>query len=413
MKTTEAFTRGENLIGSILSKMFGIDKWQKDFMLHIFVLCLSMKGRFNFLQMEREGIYSEQTYRNNYKKPFDFMEFNQELISENCGKNLILGFDPSFIEKSGKCTSGLGYFYSGVAKKYKKGLEIGCLGVVDLDQNTAYHLESIQTPAAKKSKLKDNRTLVDHYTELIIERAPKLLNISNLLVVDGYFAKSKFVNGITKETDLRIVCRLRDDANLWYLYKGPKENRCGRPRKYAGKVDTNKIDKRRMIICYSDEKKIIYSCELFSKSLKRNIKVSYVEFLNEKSEIVTKKFYFSTDLQMPGLDIFTYYSARFQVEYLFRDAKQFCGLQHCQARDAEKLDFHFNTCLTTVSIGKVLLRHGTPKTERKTLSIFNITIEFQNRNFMKRIFLNSGIDPNIINIHKNIRKLLDFGKIAA
>ena len=413
MKTTDAFTRGENLIEAIISKMPDIDKWQKNFMLHIFVLCLGMKGRFNFLQMEREGIYNEQSYRNNYKKDFDFLGFNQALINKNCSKNLILGFDPSFIEKSGKCTSGLGYFYSGVAKSYKKGLEIGGLAVVDIDQKTAYHLECIQTPSAKKNNLNENKTLVDHYTELIVERAPKLLNTSDLLVVDGYFAKQKFINGVTEQTSLRIVCRLRDDANLCYLYKGPKLKRRGRPRKHDGKVDTNNIDKRRIKFCHSDEQKTIYSTILFSKSLKRNIKVSYVEFLNKNSEIVAKKFFFSTDIEMTGLDIFTYYSSRFQMEFLFRDSKQFCGLQHCQARDAKKLDFHFNTCLTAVSIGKVLLRQGTKKTEKKILSIFNITIEFQNRNFMKRIFLNSGIDPNIINIRKNIKKLLDFGKIAA
>ena len=34
-----------------------------------------------------------------------------------------------------------------------------------------------------------------------------------------------------------------------------------------------------------------------------------------------------------------------KMEFLFRDAKQFTGLQHCQARSESKLNFHFNASL--------------------------------------------------------------------
>jgi hypothetical protein len=235
----------------------------------------------------------------------------------------------------------------------------------------------------------------------------------NILVVDGYISKSKFLNGVSDQTGLTIICRLRDDANLNYLYLGPKSKGRGRPKKHDGKVITKKVDKRRIKLCHSDTNRRIYQGVVFSKSLKRNIKLSYVEFLDDRCQVFTKKFFFSTDLEMAGIEIFEKYSSRFQMEFLFRDSKQFCGLQHCQARSKEKLYFHFNTCLTAISIGKILLRTGVAKTERKTLSIFNITKEFQNRNFMKRIFLNSGLNPNIINIRKSISKLFDFGKIAA
>jgi len=39
---------------------------------------------------------------------------------------------------------------------------------------------------------------------------------------------------------------------------------------------------------------------------------------------------------------------------LFRDAKQATGLNHCQARDLDKLHFHFNTSLTTINIMKII-----------------------------------------------------------
>ena len=38
-------------------------------------------------------------------------------------------------------------------------------------------------------------------------------------------------------------------------------------------------------------------------------------------------------------EILTFYQLRFQIEFLFRDAKQFTGLTHCQARDEAKFPF--------------------------------------------------------------------------
>jgi len=48
----------------------------------------------------------------------------------------------------------------------------------------------------------------------------------------------------------------------------------------------------------------------------------------------TKKGYsyavlFSTDTQLDALSIYQYYQARFQIEFLFRHAKQFTGLCDC------------------------------------------------------------------------------------
>jgi len=420
MKTTDAFTRGQDLIDTILQKMGQIKKWQGKFVSKILLLCLSMGGRFNFMQMGREGNYNEQTYRNNFEKSFDFLKFNIELVKNHTSKNVILVFDPSFITKSGKHTPKLGVFYSGKASQYKKGLEIGGIAAVDIKQNTAYHLEAIQSPAANKESVNSQYTLVDHYADLIIERASKLEQISNILVVDGYFPKYKFIEPIKRRTNLTIISRLRDDANLKYIYNGAKSKGRGRPRKYLGKVNTKKIDKRIFKKKYEDTNMIIYGAIVYSVSLKRKIKVAYVEFLDDSNKVSFTKLFFSTDTDMDAIDIVKYYKHRFQIEYLYRDSKQFTGLEHCQARSENKLYFHFNTSLTSVSIGKILLRDGLDKSLPMSLSISDIKTEFRNRNMIFRIFSMYGFDQSLIKIahdesyeHKIYRTLLNFGKIAA
>ena len=65
---------------------------------------------------------------------------------------------------------------------------------------------------------------------------------------------------------------------------------------------------------------------------------------------------FSTDVELDALSLYRHYKARFQIEFLFRDGKQFTGLADCQARSRTKLDFHFNASLSAVSLAKLEAR---------------------------------------------------------
>ncbi len=412
MKTTDAFTQGFRLISTILSKMPDLNKWRRRFVVETMMLFLTIKGRINFLQLGRFGKYNESTYRLGFEKGFDFFEFNKHLVMSYCSEDRILGFDPSYISKSGKGTPGLGYFYSGTAGRHKRGLEIAGIAVIDLQHNTAYHVEAIQTPSAQKTKLSDGQSLVDHYGELIVERGEQLLSISTKLVVDAYFAKRKFIDPVCEFTDLDIICRLRDDANLRYLFQGDRTKGKGRPKQYAGKINVNKIDKRRIPLEYECEDYRIYSAVVNSVGLKRNIKLAYVEFINS-GKIVTTKLFFSTHLNMNGFDILRYYRARYQMEFNFRDSKQYTGLENCQARSSNKLHFHINMALTSVSVAKCIQREGLDRSTSIHHSVSDIKTELCNRMLLNRIFSIYQITPNIKLNGNMYRSILNFGKIAA
>lgn len=69
------------IISTLQSSLFtGLNQPRKTFMVHIFCQILSIKGKLNFLQLERYGTYSEQAYRNQYEQKFDFFTFNNLLI---------------------------------------------------------------------------------------------------------------------------------------------------------------------------------------------------------------------------------------------------------------------------------------------------------------------------------------------
>ncbi len=99
--------------------MPGINSWRKDFINEAFIHFSCIKGRINFLQLARFGKHEKQRYRQQFEKPFDFLTFNKELILAHGSGRFIIAFDPSYINKSGKRTPGVGYFWSGCASRAK------------------------------------------------------------------------------------------------------------------------------------------------------------------------------------------------------------------------------------------------------------------------------------------------------
>jgi len=410
--TSHATNKSKSLVEKILNKIGGLSKPRKFFMKSIVVLYLSMRGRYTFKGLQRYGDKCEKSYRLQFEQAFDFLSFNVELCKSHLSGHCVLAFDPSYLPKSGKHTPGKGKFWSGCLGKAVQGIEIGGLGVVDMKHNTAFNLEAVQTPSPAELKAQ-GRTLVNHYADLIIKRWEKIAVLSAYLAADGYFAKQTFIDPVLNSTGLHLISKLRKDANLRYLYKGPKRTGRGRAKKYDGKVNTKQIDKRRFKQIYKDEDVIIYQAILWSVSLKRSINVTYVDFLAGGQATDRYAIFFSTDLELAGQLIYQYYKARFQIEFLFRDAKQQVGLTHCQARSENKLHFHINTSLTAVGIAKIAHHMEATENKKSAFSIANIKTTHFNELMLNLFLLNFQIDPELKKNKSIAQKLLNFGKIAA
>lgn len=411
LPTTNTSNKSKALVEKVLNKIEGLKKPRKKFMISIIILYLSIRGRYTFKGMERYGDKCEKSYRLQFEQDFDFLSFNLGLVKSHVSNHCILVFDPCYVPKSGKHTYGKGKFWSSCLKRAAPGLEIGGLAVVDLEQNTAISLEAIQTPNVDSIKA-SGKTLVDHYAKIVIDRSEKINSISNYLAVDCYFSSKSFIDQIIESTNLHIICKLRSNANLRYFYKGPKRKGRGRPKKYDGKVDPKNLDKRRLKWVYQDQNIVLYQAHLYSWSLKRIINVAYVEFLNGGKPTNRHALFYSTDLELNAKHIYQYYKARFQIEFLFRDAKQFTGLNHCQARSANKIYSHINTSLTAVGVAKIA--HYFKKDHNKTpFSIADIKTSYFNELMLDLFFSNLQIDPKLIKNKTVINKLIQFGSIAA
>lgn len=211
--------------------------------------------------------------------------------------------------------------------------------------------------------------------------------------------------------DLHFISRLRDDSVLKYKYKGELTGKKGAPRKFSGKVDVENIDTNYFTLDLSAEGIEIYSAVVYSKAFKRDIKLAIAIFSKDGKEIA-RKLYFSTDIKQDGPQIVRYYRSRFQIEFLYRDAKQFTGLNTCQARSENKLDFHFNATLTAVNLAKhdwLSNKNETPK----PFSMADYKTMYNNTLMLERFMCVFAINPNTAKNRKIVKELMNYGKIAA
>ena len=122
---------------------------------------------------------------------------------------------------------------------------------------------------------------------------------------------------------------------------------------------------------------------------------------------------FSTDETLDAWQVYRYYKARFQIEFLFRDAKQFVGLADCQARDQARLDFHFNASLTTLNLAKSECLNAKKKDGMHRFSMGSVKLLAFNQHYLNRIIRIFGLDETCIKKRHEYQMLKDYGARAA
>jgi len=405
--SNKAFSKGKFSIAKV-SVLNNLHKPKREFIISVLWLFLSIKGRINFLQLARFGEKGEQHYRRQFSDRFDFAGFNAELIRNCASKHLVLALDPTHLPKSGKKTYGKDFFWSGCAGAVKPGLEFNGLAAVDIENHTALHLEAQQSPTHEYLK-KHGITQFEWYLSLVGQVVRKHPGLSRYLCADAFFSRCPFVAGLEK-LGIHLISRLRDDTVLFYPFQGEPTGKRGRPTKYAGKVNLDTMDLNHFSLVQETESCRVFSAKVWVKAFHR--KVALVVCESKDSGKKLKRLYFSTDTELDPITILDYYAARFQIEFLYRDAKQHTGLNDCQARSRNKLNFHVNASLTAVNIAKAEHWLTLPKQERGPFSMANIKTLYHNDLLLKRFFSVFGINPHTTKNQHKVKELLDIGKIA-
>jgi DDE superfamily endonuclease len=393
------------LFDSVLTRVQNPKKPQQKFLCHLMRLMLMLPGRMTFRNLSRYSPYHEKTFARWFARDVDFVSLNHAAIVDVVPHNHehVLAFDPSFVPKSGKHTYGLDMFWNGAHSRAEQGLEIATLAWIEVTPNRAYTLSVEQTSPAPQSGTEETRieTDVAHIARVVTTQPLQALKY---LAVDGYFSKKKFVDGVCA-LDLHVIGKLRRDANLRRLYSGPRGASPGRPKIYDGKVDVSHLAHFEQLDA-GDADITLHSQVVNHPQLKRNLHLVVVRHLPTGRYALL----FSTDVALSAKTIYRYYKARFQIEFLFRDAKQFTGLSDCQARSADKLRFHFNASLSAVSFAKLEARQSSDKPQAP-FSMASLKRRYFNQHLVDRILDHLATEGRLEKCSAVYAELCNYGTI--
>ncbi len=402
----------QTILSSVLTLIFAkmntiyktqINKRQRAFLTELFRVLFALQGRVTFTNMARFSPLCERTFRRHFNRTFDWVAFNLIVLRlRRHPEEAIIGvFDCSFLPKSGKKTYGLDKFFCHAAKAMRTGLEVSLLGCIAVGSRRAFSIDATQTPPGLSTKQTGPQySRIDFYLEQITDCLDRLSEVV-YWVGDGYYAKAKVFDTVTRHGK-HLITKLRSDANLRFVIA--PEKRRGR---YGDKVrfsDFEAFDSHFDAVGVLEDLPHIgiYTAHVNSEHFKRDLRLVVLYNQRDGSYVVLC----STDLDQPAEEVVLYYRLRYQLEFVIRDAKQFAGLTHCQARSQEKLDFHLNMTLAAVNLARLL-------SQRAGLSLTSYVREAYNRFLVGRLLTELSLEAEFALSHPGVQKVIQTGRMAA
>lgn len=399
------------VVTQILDRMPAIAQPQRKFLGVFFSTLLVVRGRANFLNLARHSQLSEKTYRRHYRRRFDFLAFNGCAINQAVAPEAtpLFAQDASFAPKSGKQTYGLDRFWNGCAARVERGLEVSVIALLDVERECAYPLSAQQTRPASDHTTDTTETRIDEYLRHLQETAPAFPPHVSIGVFDGFYAKRKFIDGVCS-LGFTAISKLRLDANLRYRYTGVQSGR-GRPKQYDGKVRVADLA-RLTAVSTADAHTTLYTAVVNHVTLGRDVRL--VVAVNTRDAARPRlALLFATDTELAAADIYRYYKARFHIEFVFRDAKQFAGFTQCQARDKEALHFHFNAALSAVNLARLAAHEQHHEPTPHVFSMASWKQRACNEHWLDLVISKLALDPMTVKTHPQYEYLRNYGAIAA
>jgi len=272
---------------------------------------------------------------------------------------LLLG-DEVVSTKSGKHTFGLDRFFSGVLQKTVPGLSFFVLSLLSTSERHAFPLyveqmvrteeekaarkakaQARKAPAAKgkpgrpKGSKNKNKREVTLTPELQCIQAMLQALLSSLagwlsltyLVLDGHFGNNNALQ-MVRQCALHLISKLRTDSALYLPYDGPQPQR-GARRKYGPRLDYGHIPQQylRQTTLKDGIETRVYRATLLHQEFSQPLNVVIIVKTNLQTQAWAHVTLFSSDLTLAWDKLIEYYSLRFQIEFNFRDAKQYWGLE--------------------------------------------------------------------------------------
>jgi putative transposase len=154
-----------------------------------------------------------------------------------------------------------------------------------------------------------------------------------------------------------LVSKLRYNSALYFPYEGPYSGR-GPRRKYGKKLDYRNLPSKHVQATSIEEgiKTDIYQMSLWHKTFADLLNIVVIVKTHLKTHKVAHVVLFSSDLTLGYVLLIDYYRLRFQLEFTFRDAKQYWGLEDFMSVNERPVHNSANLAMFMVNVSQVLIR---------------------------------------------------------
>lgn len=340
--------------------------------------------------------------------------FRQHLLRP--GAQYLLVGDECIVTKAGKKTHGLDQFFASLYGRVVPSLAFFALSLVDVAERRSYPVlveqvvrseaEKAAAKAArrkKKAKTKSKKggkrgrpkgsknrdktevTLTPELTRIqkmvrqLLELIADRLQLRHV-VLDGHFGHNNALQ-MTLQCGLHLISKLRRDAALYFLYDGPQAA-TGPRRRYGDKLDIDQIPEE-----YRQESTIkkgiradIYQAEMLHREFAQTLNVVIICKTNLKTSARAHVILFSSDLTLTYGQIIDFYSLRFQIEFNFRDAKQYWGLEDFMNTQETAVTNAASLSLFMVNVAHLLLRDFRQKDS--TVNVLDLKASYRGRKYV-------------------------------
>ncbi len=360
-------------------------------MSHVIYGMLISNGRITMLELSRwtEQGGSYRTIQRLYHRSLLWLQIQWIFFTSRfqvSDREYLLAGDEVVFGKAGKETYGLGRFFSSLQNRVIAGLSFFVFSVIDVQERQSYPIQVVQMIKEQKTLEKKAKETPSKNKRRPIGRpkgsknkkneppmlSPELLRIQPVLqaflvvlrgvlavrylVMDGHFGNYPSA-WMVLQTGLQYVSKLRSDAALYEPFAGKYCGHGPHP-KYGAKVDVRPLKKKYL---KQETKEVgirtqIYQATLLNREFAFPINVVVILKTNLSTKKQAHVILFSTDLKLSHEKLYDYYTLWFQIEFNFRDAKQYWGLDDFMNVKPAAVTNAANLSFFMVNFSSVLLR---------------------------------------------------------
>jgi len=218
---------------------------------------------------------------------------------------------------------------------------------------------------------------------------------------------------IARQFDLELISKLNRNTALYLPYQGKYSGR-GRPRKYGDKIDYQELSEQYLL---SDDleqgirTQVYQIAGVWTKKMPYLINVVLIEKTFVESGKSARVILFSTDLELKAEQIIQFYALRFQIEFNFRDAKQFFGLADFKNTKQQQVENAVGLAFFMDNISSILIEQAKDKWQEENISIQDLKAYYRAEKYLEAILNTLDIDSQSILNHKQFDPIRTIGAI--